>query len=161
MSPPKSVRSQTSTRKATPVDVTVGKRLKARREELGMSRRELCQLCNLSPSQLVKYEQGINRITVSRLQEISVILGTEITWFFGDRPSDTSHPEGVARRQIMHAVHQLKSPEHHQLILAVVHALVGTAATVRVEGSDHHDSGQTSRNHEQRPIAGLPKTETA
>jgi transcriptional regulator with XRE-family HTH domain len=75
-----------SARQSSNIDVHVGRRLAERRAELGWTYRKLGDLCGLSGSQLAKYESGQNRLSASRLFQISVVLGVPVSWFFEDAP---------------------------------------------------------------------------
>lgn len=66
-----------------PVDVYVGKRLRARRILLNVSQGELGEKAGgITFQQVQKYELGTNRISVSRLYEFSQILNVSIEYFF-------------------------------------------------------------------------------
>lgn len=64
------------------VDVYVGKRLRRRRQELGMSQEQLGEAVDLTFQQIQKYEKGYNRISCSKLYEFSNILNTSVEYFF-------------------------------------------------------------------------------
>jgi transcriptional regulator with XRE-family HTH domain len=65
-----------------PVDRNVGKRLRQRRVELGMSQQALGEVLGLSFQQIQKYESGANRIAASRLYAICQSLEVEVSFFF-------------------------------------------------------------------------------
>jgi transcriptional regulator with XRE-family HTH domain len=65
-----------------PVDLYVGTRLKKRRQELGVTQEELGNLISLTFQQIQKYERGFNRISSSKLFEISKVLKTDVSYFF-------------------------------------------------------------------------------
>ena len=81
------------------VDVHVGKRVRLRRTLLGMSQEQLSASLNITFQQVQKYERGANRISASRLWDISQILDVEISYFFDDMTDDTmrSSPRRVSR----------------------------------------------------------------
>ena len=81
------------------VDVHVGKRVRLRRTLLGMSQEQLGASLNITFQQVQKYERGANRISASRLWDISQILDVQITYFFDDMTDDTmrSSPRRVSR----------------------------------------------------------------
>ena len=56
------------------VDRLVGSRVRSRRLELGLSQQKLAAALGLTFPQVQKYENGRNRISVSRLQQIALIL---------------------------------------------------------------------------------------
>jgi transcriptional regulator with XRE-family HTH domain len=57
-----------------PIDVHVGARLRARRTLLGLSQTVVADSIGLTFQQLQKYEKGANRISASRLYDLSQIL---------------------------------------------------------------------------------------
>ncbi|SDI31858.1 helix-turn-helix domain-containing protein [Lutimaribacter saemankumensis] len=65
-----------------PVDIHVGKKLKQLRVLRGMTQTEVAQGLNISFQQVQKYELGRNRISASKLFEISQILGVAPSYFF-------------------------------------------------------------------------------
>lgn len=58
-----------------PIDIHVGKLVRARRKTLGMSQDTLAQSLGLSFQQIQKYERGTNRISASKMFEIARTLG--------------------------------------------------------------------------------------
>tara|TARA_Y100001954_G_C15554292_1_gene475398 strand:- start:166 stop:639 length:474 start_codon:yes stop_codon:yes gene_type:complete len=81
------------------VDVHVGKRVRLRRTLLGMSQEQLGASLNITFQQVQKYERGANRISASRLWDISQILDIQVSYFFDDMTDDTmrSSPRRVSR----------------------------------------------------------------
>lgn len=70
------------TSKAHPVDVHVGKRLKATREKKGISQNELAGAVSLTFQQIQKYEKGTNRVSSSKLYDFAKILNVSVEFFF-------------------------------------------------------------------------------
>ena len=64
------------------IDMHVGKRVRLRRTLLGMSQEQLGAELNVTFQQVQKYERGANRISASRLRDISQILDVPISYFF-------------------------------------------------------------------------------
>lgn len=71
-----------------PIDIHVGARVKARRQQLGLSQEKLGETVGLSFQQIQKYEKGANRMGASRLYEISKILNVPVSFFFDDMPEE-------------------------------------------------------------------------
>lgn len=76
-------------RKPTPQDVAVGHRIKALRLERRISQQALGKHLGLSLQQIQKYEKGVNRVTATRLQQISEVFGVSVTALYG--PTDEGH----------------------------------------------------------------------
>jgi transcriptional regulator with XRE-family HTH domain len=70
-----------------PVDVHVGARARMRRTLLGMTQTDLGDALGLTFQQVQKYERGTNRISASRLCELSRVLNVSIDYFFEDMPT--------------------------------------------------------------------------
>lgn len=73
-------------RKANPIDVHVGTRVRMRRMLLGMNQEKLGELLGLTFQQVQKYEKGINRIGASRLFEIAKVLDVSVQYFYDQAP---------------------------------------------------------------------------
>jgi transcriptional regulator with XRE-family HTH domain len=69
-------------RRAIPADAEVGKRIRARRLELGLSQTQLGDLIGVTFQQIQKYEQGTNRIGASRLGQAADALQVKVNDFF-------------------------------------------------------------------------------
>jgi transcriptional regulator with XRE-family HTH domain len=65
-----------------PVDVHVGKRVRHRRWMVGMTQQQLAERVGIKFQQIQKYETGMNRVSASRLWEISSALGVQVSFFF-------------------------------------------------------------------------------
>ena len=70
--------------KSHPVDVYVGKRIWQFRIINNMSRRQLSEKADVPQQQIQKYEEAINRVSVSRLCLICEALEMSLPEFFGD-----------------------------------------------------------------------------
>ena len=80
------------------IDLHVGKRVRLRRTLLGLSQEQLGAELNVTFQQVQKYERGANRISASRLWDISQILDVPMGYFFDDMSESTmqSSPRRVA-----------------------------------------------------------------
>jgi len=108
------------------IDMHVGKRVRLRRTLLGMSQEQLGAELNITFQQVQKYERGANRISASRLWDISQILDVPISYFFDDMPENTmrSSPRWVSRGDVMDAMtsQPLKDPMARRETLELVRA---------------------------------------
>jgi len=64
------------------VDVHVGQRIRRRRWMVGMTQQQLGEAVGIKFQQIQKYETGMNRVSASRLYEISKALDVR----FSSRP---------------------------------------------------------------------------
>ena len=67
---------------AHPVDVHVGKRIRHRRWLTGMTQQQLAEQVGIKFQQIQKYETGANRVSASRLWDISDSLTVPVSFFF-------------------------------------------------------------------------------
>jgi len=74
-------------RRANPIDVHVGSRVRLRRMLLGMSQEKLGEHLGLTFQQIQKYEKGINRIGASRLFDLARVLGVPVQFFYEELPT--------------------------------------------------------------------------
>jgi transcriptional regulator with XRE-family HTH domain len=65
-----------------PVDVHVGKRVRHRRWMVGMTQQQLAERVGIKFQQIQKYETGMNRVSASRLWDISAALDVPVSFFF-------------------------------------------------------------------------------
>jgi len=72
----------TEQRGTNAVDGHIGRRLRERRLQIGMSQEQLAALLGVTFQQIQKYEKGINRVAASRLYDMSEALDVDITYFF-------------------------------------------------------------------------------
>jgi transcriptional regulator with XRE-family HTH domain len=79
--------------KKNPTDRHVGARVRMRRKMLAMSQSELGDALGITYQQVQKNESGTNRISASRLQQISHILQVPVAFFFEGVPN-ASAPHG-------------------------------------------------------------------
>jgi transcriptional regulator with XRE-family HTH domain len=69
-----------------PVDIHVGSRVRMRRLMLDLSQTRLAKALGVTFQQVQKYEKGTNRISASRLLQMSLILQVPIPFFFEGLP---------------------------------------------------------------------------
>ena len=65
-----------------PVDAHVGQRIRHRRWMLGITQQQLGDAVGIKFQQIQKYETGMNRVSASRLWDISKALDVPISFFF-------------------------------------------------------------------------------
>jgi transcriptional regulator with XRE-family HTH domain len=69
-------------RATTEIDTKIGRRLRSRREMLGLTQTELGQRCGVSAQQCHKYEAGLSGMRASRLVQCGLVLGVPVSYFF-------------------------------------------------------------------------------
>jgi len=96
------------------IDIHVGKRVKIRRKILRMSQTTLGEAVGVSFQQAQKYERGANRISASRLFEISQVLDVPVSYFFDDMPGEIAGRPDAGEPDL----ELLGSPEVTELVRA-------------------------------------------
>ena len=98
-------------------DVHIGRKLRERRMALGLSQIALGEKLGVSYQQVQKYETGANRISGSRLWEISKILKAPVGSFFEglegqDQVATGAEPQlGRNALELARAVNAIPDPE--------------------------------------------------
>ena len=102
-------RSGIGARRANPVDAHVGARVRMRRALLGMTQTDLANALGLTFQQLQKYEWGVNRISASRLFELSQMFDVTVDFFFENLPPEVA---GISPAKGRGKAKKLPSYEH-------------------------------------------------
>ena len=92
---PASIHKIADPRTATAVDRCVGARIRYSRTMLGITQERLGELLGITFQQVQKYETGKNRVSASRLAQLSEVLGIPIGRFFEAPPRGAS-PQEIA-----------------------------------------------------------------
>ncbi|MFY9212057.1 MAG: helix-turn-helix transcriptional regulator [Aestuariivita sp.] len=80
---------------AHPVDVHVGKRVRHRRWLIGMTQQQLAEKVGIKFQQIQKYETGANRVSASRLWDISDALDVPVSFFFEGLEDEVQNGAGI------------------------------------------------------------------
>lgn len=121
---------------ATDVDAHVGRRMRLRRESIGMSQGRLGRHLGLTFSQVQKYEKGTNRIGAGRLYLLADVLGVPVDYFFeglGEGPA-VQRTNGYAAASaelamLDGAFMSIADPFTRQSLLALVRSLAVPTGT--------------------------------
>ncbi len=81
-----------ASRKPTPHDQAIGRRIKAARRELGYTMKYLGEQTGKTFQQIQKYEAGLSRVPAGILFEVAISLRKPISWFFNDCHYETFNP---------------------------------------------------------------------
>ena len=119
-----------------PVDLGVGSRVRARRILMGMSQERLADQLGVTFQQVQKYEKGANRVSASRLHDISQILDVLPGYFFEELTgiklsSQTQSPrtadsDPLNRRETLELVrtyYQIPDPKLRHKIASLIRSL--------------------------------------
>ena len=86
---------QMSNKTFDPSDKNVGTCVRMRRLMLHVTQQHLANALGISFQQVQKYEKGTNRISASRLQQISDVLKVPVSFFFEGALSSSSGASGA------------------------------------------------------------------
>ena len=88
---------------AHPVDLHVGKRIRHRRWLVGITQQQLAEKVGIKFQQIQKYETGANRVSASRLWDISETLNVSISFFFEgiEKSKETSQAGDAVPEDLM------------------------------------------------------------
>jgi transcriptional regulator with XRE-family HTH domain len=84
-----------SVKTPVPQDQAVGRRIRIRRLQLGLSQQALGDALGISYQQVQKYEQGVSRIGAGRLQKIGEILHVPVSFFFDEQIGGSEDADAV------------------------------------------------------------------
>ena len=117
-----------------PVDKVVGQRVRLSRQSRGMSQTALASAIGVTFQQLQKYEKAANRISASKLFEISKALDVDIATFFSElkvsgREADPELLDLGAMTKvdmlIMRKLFTIRDPRLKRHILGLIDAIAG------------------------------------
>jgi transcriptional regulator with XRE-family HTH domain len=122
--------------KASEIDAHVGRRMRQRREYLGISQGRLGRHLGLTFSQVQKYEKGSNRIGAGRLYLIAEFLGVPVQYFFeglGLAVAEEPQAARSGRRSeemavLEEAFRSIGDSDTRRSVLALVRSLAATGA---------------------------------
>jgi transcriptional regulator with XRE-family HTH domain len=97
-----------------PVDVQVGKRIRQRRFCLKITQQQLSSQVGVKFQQIQKYETGKNRVSASRLWDISNVLDVPVSFFFDGL--DAKSKDGTAKSDLPFDI--VNEPEAFNLLRA-------------------------------------------
>ena len=101
-----------------------GKKVKARREELGMTQEELAEkLGYKTKSTIAKIECGINDPVLSRVSAFAEALNTTVSYFMNWEESP-SYKEGLANAKLSKKIRQL-TPEEEADVSEYIDFIIG------------------------------------
>jgi transcriptional regulator with XRE-family HTH domain len=77
---------------ASETDLHVGRRLRRRRRLMGMTQQQLADMVGIRFQQIQKYECGANRMSASRLFDLSNALSIPVQYFYDGLPTSVPAP---------------------------------------------------------------------
>ena len=71
------------------IDAHIGRRIQLRRNMLGLTQKDLAEICGVTFQQIQKYESAGNRVSASRLFQIGRGLDAPASFFFSGLPGQS------------------------------------------------------------------------
>jgi transcriptional regulator with XRE-family HTH domain len=116
-----------SRKQPDPLDIEVGRRVRALRREKGLSQEKLGNQLALTFQQIQKYENGSNRIAAGRLQRIARILGVSVAAFYPDQAPAGEAPRDAidlidagSTLRLLRAYSRIRSPSLQRALTTLV-----------------------------------------
>jgi len=126
-----------------PIDIHVGHRIRQQRNARNMTQQQLSKHIGVTFQQIQKYEKGTNRVSASRLQEISKILNVPVAFFYSNPEEDEAREQAMQNsgfaevaapftdiactaaegNQLMHAFTRIRDPQIRRRIIDLAKAL--------------------------------------
>jgi transcriptional regulator with XRE-family HTH domain len=104
-------------------DKVLGKKIEYYRILRGFSRKTMAEKLKITQQQVQKYEKGVNRITVSRLNDICKILGVSISEITVSKPKKLTKTNKIII-EIMELINSIKDSSKLYSIRNLVRAFV-------------------------------------
>ena len=100
----------------------IGRQIRKRRLEIGLTQQDLSSRLGLSYQQIQKYETGLNRISAGRLVTVARILGTTLDYFVSNG-DDHLPPKKSKTPALLNLGNQSVNPEVKVALANLVSAL--------------------------------------
>ncbi|MGH9344814.1 MAG: helix-turn-helix domain-containing protein [Bryobacteraceae bacterium] len=113
--------------RAGEIDVLIGQRIRARRDELRLTQQKLAKAVGVAFQQIQKYEGGINRVSASTLIRIAQALGIDIRYFYQGLQAPASSIPPIPEpkpRDLVALFQRIGNPKHRWQVFE----LAGTIA---------------------------------
>lgn len=101
---------------------TIGKRIKKRREELGMTQEQLADVLYIKKNTISYYENDIIDIKISALVNVARALSTSVAYLTGEEPENER--EEIA--QVLRLVKGIKNDEFLRMAIEQLKVIVAT-----------------------------------
>jgi len=111
-------------------DLELGKRIRLRRVEIGLSQDDLGRSLGVSFQQIQKYEKGVNRVSSARISEIAKALDVPIAFFYSEKDNKEREVESLLfldssfSLRLLRAYAKLKSQATQRSIVSMIEAIV-------------------------------------
>lgn len=121
-----------------PTDIYVGSRIRLQRTFLRITQTALGERLGITFQQIQKYENGKNRVSPSRIHQISEIFQVPISFFFPDGGQTEPVSQSIERsdeislflqtaegRELNHAFRRIRDPKVRRAVVALAKSMAG------------------------------------
>lgn len=128
--------SETNDESLRAIDRLVGRHLRRRRLELGLSQQRLAQAIGVTFQQIQKYEHGTNRVVASRLYDLAKVLHVDVEYFFADAALEAArakeadqaaaaadYPSPGETRKLVDAYYAIQDPALRRRLIDLVRSV--------------------------------------
>ncbi len=123
----------------------IGAKIKAARRYLGLTQMQLAEKVGVSFQQIQKYEKGVDRIFVERLQQIANALNVPVTYFFEieEEKRVIKEPEAAYKgtkgflsltKEEIHLIRTLRSVNNKKIFQGILTQLKGISEALSKRG---------------------------
>ncbi|MEZ5692015.1 MAG: helix-turn-helix domain-containing protein [Rickettsiales bacterium] len=110
------------------INILIGRNLRLRRIELGLSQEAVAREIGISFQQVQKYEKGSNVININRLMDFAEVLRTDIDYILkqsktgkSDKHNDSyDNPNITSEREILEMIKVFKQIKSHEIRKKIV-----------------------------------------
>ncbi len=116
-----------------PIDVHVGSRVRRSRTLLGMNQTQLGEKLGITYQQIQKYETGFNRISASRLYQMTRIMDVSVSFFFDglDEGASAWSPDNILLKretlEFVRAYYRIGDPAARKHLFELIKAMANLA----------------------------------
>jgi transcriptional regulator with XRE-family HTH domain len=134
-----------------PICEVVGERLRLARRGMNLTQEQLAKRVGTSNQQILKYEKGIDQLSISRLVQIAKALHTPISFFFEDLylAEEAVVSEATTGPHLLMQAYGALTQTNRALLLSIARVLVEAAKI-----SSNKEGGKVPLTHKDRPAEG-------
>lgn len=113
----------------------IGQKVKQRRKDLGISQQRLAEKLGVTQQQVLRYETGVNCLTVENIQKIACFLNVPLAYFFLDRFRGKSGPDlNREEKALLKQFRKIETPVLRRTVIGVARLSAQVRRGDRKEG---------------------------
>lgn len=129
-----------SKKRASAIDMEVGRRIQLERKARGLSQSRLAEALGVTFQQVQKYEKGVNRVGAGRLQQIAALFDVPIQTFFGgaaehlakrEEPEVLAHLATPGALRLLRAYASANDPKFRNALIAIAEGFAAGVSSRR------------------------------